>query len=199
MIFGLAAPSGAGKTTLGNGLLAIRPRLRRVVTCTTRSPRAGEKDGLDYHFLTGDSFASRVAAGDFLEHATVYGRSYGTLMESVRLVLDEGADALLTIDVQGIASVRRAAQESRWLSDGLFTVFLTPSSGQELAARLVGRGSEAPSAAGARLASAAGEVAQWRNFDYLIVSGSPEYDLARAAAIYDAERLRSRRCDFHFH
>src|SRR6185437_5920536 len=124
----LSAPSGGGKTTLGQQLLAARPDMARAITCTTREPRAGEKDGVDYHFLDAASFLKRVQAGNFLEHATVYGHSYGTLKSEVLDKLRQGRDVLLNIDVQGAASVRDRAEEDPELKRVLVSVFLTPSS-----------------------------------------------------------------------
>lgn len=192
----LSAPSGAGKTTLGDGLLRQNDKLRRVITCTTRAPRPGERHGIDYHFLTPEDFGAKVEAGAFLEYATVYGRSYGTLVASVRELLASGHDALLTIDVQGAAAVRRRAAIEGTLRDSLITVFLTPASREELASRLRGRGTEAAEVFEARMSAAAGEIEQRRFFDYLIISDTREVDLLRAQAIYDAERLRQARSDF---
>lgn len=194
----LSAPSGAGKTTLGDGLLRQNPRLRRVITCTTRAPRTGETDGVDYHFLSAETFSKKVQGGEFLEHATVYGRSYGTLSKSVRDLLDAGWDVLLTIDVQGAVSVRQVAESDPVLRASLVTLFLTPSSRSELTRRLQGRGTEAPEVLAARLAAASEEVAHWPSFDYLIESQTREDDLRRAQTILDAERLRRGRVQFEF-
>ena len=106
----ISAPSGGGKTTLCRQLLSARPELSRAVTCTTRDPRPGEQDGVDYYFLDPAAFLERVQAGGFLEHATVYGRSYGTLKSEVQGKLRQGRDVLLNLDVQGAASIRRQAQ-----------------------------------------------------------------------------------------
>ena len=102
----ISAPSGGGKTTLCHELLTARPEMTRAITCTTRDPRPGEKDGVDYYFLDGTSFLKRVQAGNFLEHANVYGNSYGTLKSEVLDKLRKGKDVLLNIDVQGAAAVR---------------------------------------------------------------------------------------------
>lgn len=198
LILLVSAPSGAGKTTVGEALLKQAPRLRRVVTCTTRAPRAGEVPGVDYHFLSPDEFSERVARGEFLEHATVYGRSYGTLKSAVLEQLSAGNDVLLIIDVQGAASVRRVAASDPVLSRALVTVFLTPSGMGELERRLRGRASEAEEVVQRRLQAAREEAARWGEFDYLIVSGTREEDLRRLHAVYMAESLRRERQDFRF-
>jgi guanylate kinase len=186
----ISAPSGAGKTTVCERLLANTPGLEQVVTCTTRRPRGTERDGVDYHFLTSGEFARRVAAGEFLEHATVYGQSYGTLRASVFEPLQAGRDLLLTLDVQGTASVRALAAADPGLGRSLVTVFLVPPSLAELERRLVGRGQDVPGVIRRRLAAARAEMAHWRQFDYLAVSRSITDTLRRVAAIYAAEKMR---------
>src|SRR4051812_8409622 len=122
----ISAPSGVGKTTLCRQLLEARPQMSRAVTCTTRPPREGERDGVDYYFLDAGSFLKRVQAGNFLEHATVFGNSYGTLKSEVLSKLRQGKDVLLNVDVQGAASIRKRAEEDPELERSLVTVFLTP-------------------------------------------------------------------------
>src|SRR5436853_5554582 len=102
----LSAPSGTGKTTLCEQLLDTRPNLTRAITCTTREPRSGEQDGVDYYFLDAATFLKRVQAGNFLEHATVFGNSYGTLKSEVLGKLRQGKDVILNVDVQGAAKIR---------------------------------------------------------------------------------------------
>lgn len=194
----VSAPSGGGKTTVCAGLLEANPALRRVVTCTTRRPRAGEADGVDYHFLSPERFEAEVASGGFLEHATVYGNRYGTLRGSVLAELRAGRDVLLNIDVQGAESIRRAAASDAELRAALATLFLTPPSLCELEARLRGRGSEAEDVLQRRLEAAAREVAAADHFDYLLVSGTRADDLRRAQAVYDAEKIRRHRVRFEF-
>ncbi|HAB19983.1 MAG TPA: guanylate kinase [Verrucomicrobiota bacterium] len=192
----ISAPSGAGKTTVGENLLHAVPRLRRVVTCTTREPRPGEAEGVDYHFLTADQFSERVARREFLEHALVYGKSYGTLKASVVEQLNAGLDVLLIIDVQGAAAVRSVARADPILTRALVTVFLTPPTLSELERRLRGRAEDPEESLHRRLAAARAEAARWREFDYLVVSGTREEDLRRILAIYEAETLRRDRQEF---
>ena len=186
----ISAPSGGGKTTLQHELLKARPEITRAVTCTTRDPRDGETDGLDYYFLDAGSFLKRVQAGNFLEHATVYGHSYGTLKSEVLGKLRAGKDVLLSVDVQGAAAIRKCADEDPELKRALVTVFLTPDSLGTLEKRLRKRGKDSPAVIQKRLAVAKQEVGQWKNFDYLITSGSISDDLRHMIAIYEAEKMR---------
>jgi guanylate kinase len=198
VLFLISAPSGGGKTTVCNALLAANTGLRRVVTCTTRPPRPGEVNGVDYHFYTPEEFDRRVAAGEFLEHAHVYGKSYGTRKETVLQLLNGGHDVLLNIDVQGAASVRRVVASDPVLSTALVTVFLTPRTRGELEQRLRGRGADSEEVVARRMQEASIEVARWKEFDYLVVSGTRSEDSSRMQAIYDAERLRRTRSDFEW-
>lgn len=186
----ISAPSGGGKTTLQHELLKARPEITRAVTCTTRDPRDGETDGVDYYFLDAGSFLKRVQAGNFLEHATVYGHSYGTLKSEVLGKLRAGKDVLLSVDVQGAAAIRKCADEDPELKRALVTVFLTPDSLGTLEKRLRKRGKDSPAVIQKRLAVAKQEVGQWKNFDYLITSGSISDDLRHMIAIYEAEKMR---------
>jgi guanylate kinase len=187
----ISAPSGGGKTTLCQHLLAARPEITRAVTCTTRPPRAGERDGADYYFLDAGSFLKRVQAGNFLEHATVYGNSYGTLKAEVLGKLRHGKDVLLNVDVQGAATIREKAQEVPELKRALVSVFLTPPSLSIVEERLRKRGTDSPAVIQKRLGVARQEIAHWRHFDYLLLSASIDEDMRRMMAIIEAEKLRS--------
>jgi guanylate kinase len=191
----ISAPSGAGKTTVGQQLLAQTPSLIRAVTCTTRPPRPGERDGIDYRFLDPEAFARRVEAGDFLEHATVYGHRYGTLHADVLGVLAQGRNVLLNIDVQGAASVRARARLHPALAAALVTVFLVTPSLEVLEQRLRSRAHDDPATIRRRLDTARAEIARWSEFDYLVVSGSIAEDAHRMRAILDAESLRTSRAN----
>src|SRR5438105_1122181 len=140
----ISAPSGGGKTTLTQHLLTANPNTVRAVTCTTRAPREGEKDGVDYYFLEPADFLKRVQAGNFLEHATVYGNSYGTLKSEVLNKLRQGRDVLLSVDVQGAAAIRERSEEDQELKRALVTVFLTPPTLGVLEERLRKRGTDSP-------------------------------------------------------
>jgi len=189
----ISAPSGGGKTTLCNQLLAARPDMARAITCTTREPRGDEKDGLDYYFLDAGSFLKRVQAGNFLEHATVFGNSYGTLKSEVLGKLRSGKDVLLNVDVQGAATIRKCAEEDVELERALVSVFLTPPSITVLEERLRRRGTDTPAVIQKRLGVARQEIAQWKNFDYLLISRSVQEDLKGMQAIVDAEKMRTAR------
>jgi guanylate kinase len=185
----ISAPSGGGKTTLCRQLLRARPNMTRAVTCTTRPPRKGERNGMDYHFLQAGDLLKRVQAGNFLEHATVYGNSYGLLKSELLGKLRAGKDVLLNVDVQGSATIREKAQNEPELSRALVTIFLTPTTLAEIEARLKRRGADAEAVIQKRLAVARQEIAQWKNFDYLLISGSKQEDLRRTLAIVEAEKM----------
>jgi guanylate kinase len=186
----ISAPSGGGKTTLCDLLLQARTDMTRAVTCTTRAPRPGEKNGVDYHFFTAEEFLKRVQAGNFLENATVYGNSYGLLKSELLGKLRAGQDVLLNVDVQGAATIRAAAQKEPELKAALITVFLTPPSVEILEARLKRRGTDTEAVIRKRLAVARQEAGQWKNFDYLLISTSKAEDLRRMQAIVETEKMR---------
>jgi len=190
----LSAPSGAGKTTLGDNLLLKRNDIIRAVTCTTRAPRTGEKHGVHYYFLSLDEFNRRVEAGEFLEYADVYTVArYGTLKSEIFDRLRAGKNVLLTIDVQGAATWRKLAKSNTELEKALVTVFLTPPSLKELEDRLKNRGTETPEVVARRLRETARELEQAPEFDYLLLSETREKDLAALEEIIHAEHRRTKR------
>ncbi|HZF01717.1 MAG TPA: guanylate kinase [Methylomirabilota bacterium] len=189
----ISAPSGGGKTTLCQQLLRARPDMTRAITCTTRAPRPGEKDGVDYHFFDASEFLKRLHAGNFLEHATVYGNSYGILKSELLGKLRMGKDVLLNVDVQGAATIREQAESEPELKRALVTVFLTPTPLTVLEERLKKRNSDGEKEIQKRLAVARQEIAQWKNFDYLLLSTTKQEDLRRTMAIIEAEKMRSAR------
>jgi guanylate kinase len=192
----ISAPSGGGKTTLSQHLLAARPEIVRAVTCTTRAPRPSERDGVDYYFLDATSFLKRVQAGNFLEHATVYGNSYGTLKAEVLGKLRQGSDVLLNVDVQGAATIRERVQEDAELKRSLVSIFLTPPSLMILEERLKKRGTDSPAEIKKRLSVARQEIAQWKNFDYLLLSSTIREDVRRTIGIIESEKMRPTRVSF---
>ena len=176
----VSGPSGVGKTTLVDRLLE-RPGYRRAVTATTRAPRPGEREGVDYHFLPEAEFRTAVEAGRFLEHAVVFGNRYGTPRAEVEAVLADGDVCLLNVDVQGAAQVRGKVEPA-------LTVFLVPPSDEELQRRLAGRGTEGPEAVARRLAVAREELARRDEYDVVVVND----ELARAVEEISA-RIEARR------
>jgi len=162
----------------------------RAVTRTTRAPRPGEKERVDYYFLDATTFLRRVQAGHFLEHATVHGNSYGTLRSEVFEKLRHGKNVLLNIDVQGAAAIRECVERDEELKRAFISVFLTPPTIEILEARLKRRGQDSEASIQRRLSVARQEIAQWKNFDYLIISNSIEEDLCRMVVIIEAEQMR---------
>jgi guanylate kinase len=189
----ISAPSGGGKTTLCQQLLMQQAGMARAVTCTTRAPRTGELEGVDYYFLDADSFLKRVQAGHFLEHATVHGNSYGTLKSEVVEKLRMGKDVLLNVDVQGADAICKRAREEEVLRKALVMVFLTPASLAELKQRLIKRGTESEAMMEKRLSVAKQEIAQWKHFHYLIISTTISEDLRRMQSIIEAEKMKQHR------
>ena len=196
ILFVISAPSGAGKTTLCTALRQT-PDFIYSVSCTTRSPRPGETEGEDYHFLSVEEFRAHAEAGDFLEHEEVHGNFYGTLRSNVLVHLHAGVDVLIDIDTKGAASIRSSTDES--IQNSLADVFIMPLVMAELRRRLTKRGTETPEQIERRLTNAASEMARWRDYRYTIISGSVEEDLSKFRAIMRAERYLSRRfADFTF-
>ena len=189
----ISAPSGGGKTTICEQLLQHQPNTVRAITCTTRDPREGEKDGVDYYFLDAETFLKRVQAGNFLEHARVYGNSYGTLKSEVLGKMRQGKDVLLSVDVQGAATIREHAEEYPELKRALITVFLAPPSLAVLEKRLQKRGKDSGAEIKKRLGEARQEIAQWKHFDYMMVSSSISEDTKKMQSIITAEKLRRSR------
>ena len=187
----VSGPAGSGKTTLCERLAAAFPeRIRRVVTCTTRMPRKGEVDGVDYHFLDGAAFDAKVAEGEFLEYALVHGRYYGTRWADVWRGLEEGWDLLLNLDVQGADAVRLAASRDARLGGALASVFIMPPSLEALQQRLAERGTDSGEEVARRLGVARVEMEAWQRYDYCLTSGDRERDFERIRAVYLAEKMR---------
>ena len=186
----VAAPSGAGKSTLCDRVLANRDDIVYSVSCTTRPPRGHEVDGVDYHFLTEAAFEEKVAAGEFLEHATVHGNRYGTLKESVRLAMDSGKSVMMDIDVQGADQVRATLAElprDDPMVEGFVDIFIMPPSVEELRRRLQGRGEDSPEVIETRLKNAAAEMACAERYKYQIINDDLERAYGEISRIIESE------------
>jgi guanylate kinase len=190
ILFVISAPSGGGKTTLVEALRKDS-NLFYSVSCTTRTPRSGEIDGKDYQFVSYSDFLLKLEAGDFLEHAQVHGDYYGTLRAPVLKNLKKGIDVLLDIDTQGTATIRDC--DNRIIRQALSDIFIMPPNLEELRRRLIKRGTETARQMELRLATAKREMELWRNYRYVVVSGSIEADLEEIRHIMAAERHLSRR------
>jgi guanylate kinase len=162
-LFVIAAPSGAGKTSLVRALMEQVPTLRFSVSYTTRPKRPAELDGRDYFFVSREEFERMVAAGEFLEYARVFENYYGTSRQQVEESLASGQDLILEIDWQGAAQIRRAMPES-------VSVFILPPSRAELERRLRGRGTDSEEVIARRLGEAADDMKHWEEFDYVVVN-----------------------------
>jgi guanylate kinase len=186
----VSGPSGSGKTTLCRAATAVEP-VYYTVSCTTRLQREGEEHGRDYFFLTEEEFARRVGEGEFLEHACVHGRHYGTLKSEVLPALAAGQDVIMDLDIQGAGQLRDCSDET--IRRALVDVFIMPSGLEDLRARLAGRRSESEAELDLRLRNALAEMEHWREYSYTILSHTREADLAAFRAILSAERHRSAR------
>ena len=195
ILFVISAPSGGGKSTLLR-MLSQEPDFIYSVSCTTRAPRPGEVDRRDYHFLSVAEFEKRIASGEFIEHAHVHGNHYGTLRQSVRDNLGGGLDVLMDVDTQGAAQIRANADDQ--LHAAIVDIFLMPPSMEELRRRLLKRATETPEQLDIRLRNAKTEMAEWRNYRYTMVSGTPMKDFENFRAIMQAERMRSTRLTIPF-
>jgi len=177
-LFVVAAPSGAGKTSLVRALMERSPRLRFSISVTTRRQRPNEVHGRDYFFVSTDEFERMVAAGAFLEHARVFDNHYGTPRRQVEESLAAGQDLVLEIDWQGAAQIRAALPEC-------ISIFILPPSRSELERRLRGRGTDPEDVIRRRLADAAADMGHWREFDYVVVNDDFERALDELQAVVD--------------
>ncbi len=182
----LSSPSGGGKSSITRRLLVERADAGYSVSATTRAPRPDEATGEAYHFLSADEFARRVEAGEFLEHATYNGQSYGSLVEEVRAVTRSGRHVLLDIEVVGARLVRERFPDA-------VLIFVVPPNGAVLAERLRGRGTEPPAVVRARLERALDELDAAPGYDYVVVNDDLDDAVRAVHAIIDAESRRTSR------
>jgi guanylate kinase len=182
-VFVITGPSGVGKGTLIRGLMERLPGLELSVSATTRTPRPGERDGVDYHFLSSEEFERRARAGDFVEHADYAGRRYGTLRSELDKRVRAGAPVVLEIEVQGARQVRAA------LPDAVL-VFIAPPSLEALRTRLVGRGTDDSEEVERRMRVAEAELRARDEFGHVVVNDRLEDALERLSAIVESELSR---------
>lgn len=182
----LSSPSGGGKTTIARALLERRPDVGYSVSCTTRSPREGERDGRDYYFLNREEFLRRREEGLFAESAEVHGNLYGTLRSEIARVLGKGQHVIMDIDVQGASQLRKVYPSS-------VTVFVLPPSGEVLLNRLRARNTESAAQLVARLHSALRELQAVEEYEYIVVNDDLEQSVKRVASIIDAEVVNRKR------
>ena len=173
-LFVVTAPSGAGKTSLTKALLAAEPGLKLSTSYTTRAPRAGEREGREYHFVDEPTFLAMRDRGEFLENALVHGNRYGTSKRVIAETLEQGQDLVLEIDWQGAAQVRALYPEC-------IGIFILPPSMEELERRLRGRAQDAETVIRRRLANAQAEMAHAHEFKYRIINN--DFDIAKAALV----------------
>ena len=187
-VFIISAPSGSGKSTLVHRLLATVPALAFSISYTTRPPRSSETDGVDYVFITRPDFEARLARGEFLEYAEVFGNYYGTNRETFEQAAHESRDLVLDIDVQGARQLKVAIPEA-------ISVFVLPPSRQVLEQRLRARSQDSEDVIQRRLQGAAAEVRNYTQYDYVLINREIEESAARLASIVKAERLRKARME----
>jgi len=177
-VFVITGPSGVGKGTLIRGLLARGPGLELAVSATTRPRRAGERDGVEYHFMSPEEFDRRLAAGEFVEHAVYSGNRYGTLRSELERSLERGRAVVLEIELQGARQIREAIPDS-------VAIFIAPPSQEALRARLLGRGTDTPEQVQERLRTAERELQARDEFAHVIVNDRLERATDELAAVVE--------------
>ena len=183
----IAAPSGAGKSTIARALLASEPALRPSVSVTTRAPRPGEQDGVHYHFRTQAQFEVLATSGGLLEWARVFGRGYGTPRAPVEQALAEGHDVVFDIDWQGHRQLRAA------LPGDVVGVFILPPSLSVLEARLRGRSTDGEAEIARRMAQARAEISHWAEFDHVLINADLQAAVGAVRSVLRAARLATAR------
>ena len=189
----VSGPSGVGKSTICAAVLKEDPQLHFSVSCTTRPPRPGETDGKDYHFVSADEFQRLVDKGEMLEHANVHGNFYGTPRSGVVDRIRKGEDVLLDIDVQGAMTVKSLLKNDIELATAAEFVFIAPPSLAELERRLRGRETDSEETIQRRLRNATGELAKWREYEYLLVNGCSDGTAIELRRLLATLRLKVKR------
>lgn len=180
----ISAPSGAGKSSLINALLADQPRseVQLSISHTTRNPRPGEENGVHYYFTSHDEFKALITQGHFLEWAEVFGNYYGTSLPMIEKSLEQGIDVFLDIDWQGARQIREKLPNVK-------TIFILPPSKAELEKRLIGRGQDSADVIAGRMEKAVSEMSHYNEFDYVIINDDFQTALSELKSILVAERL----------
>ena len=181
----LSSPSGAGKTTLTRRLMDWDKSIRFSISATTRPPRPGEQDGREYYFTSRTEFEAKVAEGQMLEHAEVFGNLYGSPRAPVEAAMADGRDTVFDIDWQGGQQIRNSG-----LGRDVVSVFVLPPSIAELDQRLRGRGQDSAAVMAGRMAKSRDEISHWAEYDYVIVNTELDAAFAELVTILQAERLR---------
>jgi guanylate kinase len=186
LLFIVSAPSGTGKTTLVEKLVQMLPNLRMSRSYTSRPARAGERDGVDYHFISREDFQRRINASEFLEWADVFGNYYGTALADVDRMVADGQDVVLVIDVQGARQVKARGVDHT-------AIFVMPPSFEVLEKRLRGRSKDSEEQMQRRLDTARGEASSYVDYDYVVVNDELQPTVVRLQEIIAAERSRTHR------
>jgi len=187
IVFVISGPAGVGKTTLCDRLIAeFSETVKRVVTVTTRKPRAGEENGRDYHFLGRQDFLKKVDQGAFIEYECIHDNYYGTFKETILSEIEhpDGKDLLLNIDVNGASSLKEFAKTNKSLQGFTICVFVNPSSIMQLRERLLKRGSDNSAEIEKRMKTACEEIEQKRHFDFILPSVGKEEDYQKLRQFY---------------
>jgi guanylate kinase len=185
LILAISGPAAVGKTTICDRLITdFSGTIHRLVTATTRKPRASERDGVDYYFLDEVEFNEKLANDSFLEHEIIHGNKYGILKETLLDSNKVGQDILLNIDVNGASSLKQFCHENRSLQDRVKTIFIKPKSLEDLRHRIQSRGSESEEQIEIRLANAQKEILRARDFDFVFVSGDRNSDYKKVKNFY---------------
>lgn len=187
LLFILSSPSGAGKTTISHMLLGADDAIELSVSATTRKPREGEIDGVDYHFVSDAKFEVMVAEDDFYEWAEVFGHRYGTPKGYIRRGLKEGRDFLFDIDWQGTQQLKQKDEQD------VVTVFILPPSLEALRQRLEGRGTDSEDVIDRRMDRARAEISHWAEYDYVVINDDVDACFVKVREILHAERMKRTR------